>query len=188
MKKRLALMLFLLVMFVIFALTLPTRPPTFYPTPGTGEDEITRGACRLSDLGGAATWQAAAGGALSGRLTLTLYSDSGCTLQGRPGIRILPGDGEALSVEPVIPLDDPSPQLISLSHGDSAHADFEWRNACGSAPAADLQLEVTLSGHPGRLLVPVTDPNGNALRNTPACEAPDEPSILAVKALVPGAE
>lgn len=189
MKKRLLLMLFMLLMFVIFALTLPTRPPTFYPTPSPGDEEdIPRGACRMSDLGGAATWQAAAGGALSGRLTLTLYGESGCSLQGRPRIRILPGDGEALPVDLVIPLDDSAPQLLSLSPRASAHADFEWRNACGDAPDADLRLEVTLPGHPGKLLVLVTDPNGNALRNAPACDAPDEPSTLAVKALVSGAE
>lgn len=186
MKKRLLLMLFMLLMFVIFALTLPTRPPTVYPT-GTAAATTIAGACRLNDLGAAAGWQTS-GGAGNGRLVLTNYGDTSCTLQGRPRLRILTADGTALNTDTVIPLDDDAPRQIAMPPNASAHASFEWHNWCGDAPSADLQLEVTLDGHPGKLTVPATDPNGNPLRSTALCDAPDEPSSLAVDALLPGAE
>jgi len=142
--------------------------------------------CILSELTGNAAWQVA-GSALVGRLEIINYSKAPCRLQGQPQIVIFNQNGWQLPVEQTPVEGSQAGPMIVLdpAKGNPAAAAFTWRNWCTPAKQTELHLEVTLPAYPGILEVPVQDPNGRPLGDTPGCNEQDMPSTLQIENFKP---
>jgi Protein of unknown function (DUF4232) len=142
--------------------------------------------CILSELTGNAAWQGATG-ALAGRLEVVNYGKAPCRLQGQPKIKIFNQNAWQLPVEQTPVEGSQAGPIIVLdpAKGNPAAAAFTWRNWCTAAKQTELHLEVTLPAHPGKLEIPVQDPNGRPLGDTPLCDEQDKPSTLQVENFLP---
>jgi hypothetical protein len=154
--------------------TLPAASPVV-------EAEVS--ACRLGDLSASMDWHRS-GGALAGRLVLANFGAQPCTVQGAPHIELVNANGWKLPVDQVQAAKDSPPAEVILDPAAvyTAEAAFVWRNWCTPASEGDRHLEVTLPGYPGKLIVPVQDPNGSYLTDTPRCDDRSSPSTLTIKA------
>ena len=143
-------------------------------------------ACILSELTGNATWQGAAG-SLAGQVELVNYGKTACSLQGQPKIEIFNQNGWQLPVEQTTVEGGQAGPMIVLDpvKVNPVTAAFTWRNWCTPAKPTELHLIVTLPAYPGKLEVPVQDPNGRPLGETPRCEVQDMPSTLEVENFKP---
>ena len=167
------------------AVTPQTTQATAEQNPQT-VDIQTAPPCILSELTGNAAWQAATG-ALAGRVELVNYGKTACRLQGQPKIELFNQNGWQLPVEQTPDEDSQVGPVIVLDPGKAnpATAAFTWRNWCTPAKPTELHLIVTLPAYPGKLEVPVQDPNGRPLGETPRCEVQDMPSTLEVENFKP---
>jgi hypothetical protein len=75
--------------------------------------------------------------------------------------------------------------VLDPAKGNPATVAFTWRNWCTPAKQTELHLEVTLPAYPGIIEVPVQDPNGLPLGDTPGCDEQDMPSTLQVEKFTP---
>lgn len=144
--------------------------------------------CSASDLTGSGHFQGATG-SLAGGLSLVNTAPTACALPGRPGIQVVDVQGQALPVdEQDAPLcDQPGSasacvprDTVVVGPEEEAQARLVWQNWCGPDPAAPIALEVSLLEPDAPLSVPVVDPAGSPLADTPRCDTPDSPSILLV--------
>jgi hypothetical protein len=142
--------------------------------------------CILSELTGNAGWQGVTG-ALAGRVELVNYGKTACSLQGQPKIEIFNQNGWQLPVEQPAVEDSQAGPVIVLdpAKANPATAAFTWRNWCSPAKPIELHLVVSLPAYPGKLEIPVQDPNGHPLGDTPRCDVPDMPSTLQVGNFLP---
>jgi len=155
-------------------------PATLTPAP-TATAEI--GLCSLGDLSASMEWQRSKG-ALAARLVLANFGPQACAVQGAPQIALVNENGWMLPVDQVQKSAGPAPGKVVLAAA-AAHtstARFVWSNWCTPANRENLHLEVVLPGYPGKLNVPVQDPNGNYLADTPHCDDPSAPSTLTIEA------
>jgi hypothetical protein len=166
----------------------PVTPDSTDPNTPTGlaaspEVAVEMSACRLGDLSASMDWHKS-GGALAGRLVLANFGAQPCTVQGAPHIELVNVNGWKLPVNQVQPATDSPPDEVILNPAAvyTAEARFVWRNWCTPASEGDRHLEVILAGFPGKPTVPIQDPNGNYLTDTPRCDDPSSPSILTVDA------
>lgn len=139
--------------------------------------------CDLEKLNGIADWQGGAG-SLVGFVSLTNYGSTACTLTGRPQIGLVDSGGQSFTVQTVAAGKD-APRL-TLEPRQTVSAGFRWSNWCGPAPLGGLSLDVTVAGSPGRLLIPVQDPNGQPRSDVPRCDANSDVSTLAIEEFSPG--
>jgi hypothetical protein len=116
---------------------------------------------------------------------LANFGSQACDLQGAPQIVLVNENGWKLPVDQVQDSAGQAPAKVVLNPGSAgytAEARFVWRNWCTPAKEENLHLEVALPGYPGKLNVPVQDPNGHYLNDTPRCDDPSAPSTLTIEA------
>jgi len=123
------------------------------------------------------------GGSAGGRgtvVTATLMSGRDpCTLSTAVVGQIADADGKAL----VHGGSDVSGRTVALETDAAFTVGVQWSNWCGEAPAAPVQLSLSLSGWDGawapiRVPTPGTDP-------VPPCNGPGQPSSLSLTELQP---
>jgi hypothetical protein len=139
--------------------------------------------CNLGELSASMEWQRS-GGALAARLVLANFGSQACSVQGAPQIELANQNGWKLPVDQV-PNDageTAARVVLDPLAGYTTAARFVWRNWCTPANKENLHLEVVLPGYPGKLNVPVQDPNGHYLTDTPHCDDPSAPSTLTIGA------
>ena len=142
--------------------------------------------CRLGELSASADWQRS-NGALSASLVLANFGVQPCDLQGVPQIEIVDENGRMLPLEKVqSAAGEPARVVLDPATAYTAEARFVWSNWCTRPTEKNLRLEVVLPGYPGKLSVPVQDPNGRTLTDTPRCDDQSVPSTLAIEAFSPG--
>jgi hypothetical protein len=129
---------------------------------------------------GVAGWQGATG-SLAGGVFLVNNGTESCTLQGRPGIHILGPDGAMLPITNVQASGEATPCCapVIVKPGSRTFASFVWRNWCGDAKGP-FTLAVALPGEGGQLDIPVLDPSGTPVADTPRCDTTQEASTIAV--------
>ncbi len=139
--------------------------------------------CRLADLTPAATWNVTEQG-LAGSLTLTNYWPVTCTLRGEPKLGLTDENGMDFYVLASGPTPSPTQPSWKMKENTVAEVRFTWSNWCGLAPSGSMKVTVALFGQvEPALFVPVEDPNGSPLNNTPPCVDKNLPSTLAVEGL-----
>ncbi len=128
-------------------------------------------------------WQRSSG-ALDARLVLANFGSQVCIVQGAPQIELVNQNGWKLPVDQVQKSTGQTPAKITLDPAATytTQARFVWRNWCTPASEENLHLEVVLPGYPGKLNVPVQDPNGHYLSDTPHCDDPSASSTLTIEA------
>ena len=162
--------------------------PTATPTPLSSNEAHP---CLASDLVGEARAIGATGSMAIG-INLTNNGKSVCSLQGRPEVQLLNGQGKPLPVEyrtfcrecaegyvtraPAVATQTVTAYfnpLIDLQPGQQATIPTIWNNWCGPAPDS-IKLKITLPGQQGILTV-VPD-----YRVPPRCDASDAKSSFSV--------
>lgn len=141
------------------------------------------GLCSLGELSASMNWQRSSG-SLDARLVLANFSSQVCVVQGTPQIELVNENGWKLPVDQVQNTAGQTSAKVALDPASTytAEARFVWRNWCTPASQENLHLEVGLPGYPGKLNVPVQDPNGHYLTDTPHCDDPSAPSTLTIEA------
>ena len=159
---------------------LPAATGTRVALPAGGAET---GLCSLGDLSASMDWQRSSG-ALSARLVLANFGSQACAVQGVPQIELVNENGWMLPVEQVQNTagEGPARVLLDPSASYTAEARFVWRNWCTPVGEEKLHLEVALPGYPGKLSLPVQDPNGHYLADTPRCDDQSASSTLAIEA------
>ena len=142
--------------------------------------------CQASTLKGRAPWQGATGSQV-GSIYVTNTMTKDCTLRGRPTLRLIDNSNHELLT--TIYFTDTPIQLVTLKAGESARAEFIWRNWCspttGTAlPSGPLHFDVALPDNAGHIIVPATRADGTAASDTPRCDRTEYPSELSVGAFV----
>jgi len=104
--------------------------------------------------------------------------------EGAPQIELVNENGWKLPVDQMQTATEEAPARVVLDPAGTytAEAKFIWRNWCTPAPKENLHLEIVLPDNPGQLSVPVQDPNGQYLNDTPHCDDRSSPSTLTVEA------
>jgi hypothetical protein len=127
-------------------------------------------------------WQRSAG-ALVGQLQLANFGAQSCAVQGAPQIELFNENGWKLPVDQVQanPAETPARVVLDPAGTNTTEARFTWRNWCTPATRENLHLEIVLADNPGKLNVPVQDPNGQYLTDTPRCDDRSSPSTLTVE-------
>ncbi len=155
-------------------------PPKVVPT----ETEANPILCRLSDLTPTATWNITESG-VTGSLTLANYWPVTCTLRGEPQLGLTDDNGQDFFVQMVGPTPSPNLPAWKFKENTVGEVRFTWSNWCGLPPNGSMRVTVALFGQTEpALYVPVEDPNGTPLSNTPPCVDKNQPSILAVEGLL----
>lgn len=141
------------------------------------------GSCSLGELSASMEWHRVSG-ALDARLVLANFGSRACAVKGAPQIELVNQNGWKLPVDQEQNSAGPAPARVVLdpAAGYTTVARFVWRNWCTPASQENLHLEVILPGYPGKLNVPVQDPNGHFLPDTPHCDDPSAPSTLTIEA------
>ena len=123
-------------------------------------------------------------GALVAQVQLANFGSQPCAVQGAPQIELVNENGWKLPVDQVQTATEEAPARVVLDPARTytAKAKFIWRNWCTPAPKENLHLEIVLPDNPGQLSVPVQDPNGQYLTDTPHCDDRSSPSTLTVEA------
>ena len=154
--------------------------PTLQAVP-TATVEV--GLCSLGELSASMEWQRSHG-ALAARLVLANFGAQACTVQGAPQIELVNENGWKLPVDQVQNSagQETAKVLLDPAGRYTTEARFVWRNWCTPASKENLHLEVVLPGYPGKLNVPVQDPNGHYLPDTPHCDDSSAPSTLTIEA------
>jgi hypothetical protein len=159
------------------ALNTPPSVPTASPAVAA-ETRL----CRLEELSASMGWQRS-GGALVAQVQLANFGAQPCAVQGAPQIELVNENGWKLPVDQVQAetIEAPARVVLDPAGTYTAEARFIWRNWCTPAPKENLHLEIVLPDNPGQLSVPVQDPNGQYLTNTPRCDDRSSPSTLTVE-------
>jgi hypothetical protein len=138
-----------------------------------------------ADLRVVAGWQGA-GGSMAGGLTLINKGTSTCSLQGRPGIHLIDGQGNLMPVANVKYTEEPaggtpanSGAPVTLRPGGKAFVFFVWANWCLQAQGP-FKLAVALPGGGGQLTAPVQDPKGAPVSTTPRCDDAGTASTISI--------
>ena len=177
------------------ASSVPVTPgsPTQAEQDGSGPDAPTLqalptatvevGLCSLGELSASMEWQKSRG-TLAARLVLANFGPQACTVQGAPQIELVNENGWKLPVDQIQNSAGQETARVVLDPASdyTTEARFVWRNWCTPASKENLHLEVVLPGYPGKLNVPVQDPNGHYLPDTPHCDDPSAPSTLTIEA------
>jgi hypothetical protein len=144
---------------------------------------VEAGLCSLGELSASMEWQRSRG-ALAARLVLANFGSQACTVQGAPQIELVNENGWKLPVDQVqsSASQETAKVLLEPAGVYTTEARFVWRNWCTPANQENLHLEVVLPGYTGKLNVPVQDPNGHYLPDTPRCDDPSAPSTLTIEA------
>jgi hypothetical protein len=136
--------------------------------------EATR-QCTAADLDVTARWQGATG-ALAGGLRFEVTAPTACTLPGQLQLELLDSAGQPLAVDALAAPDQGSAS-VELQPAESAAARIVWRNWCGPPPAGPLTIAVVLPAEADPVSVSLA---GAQSLDTPRCDAPTEPSTLAI--------
>ncbi len=160
-----------LIFFLLFTLLTACQSATPQITPDA--------ACSLAKLTPSATWLAATG-SLTGQITLTNYTNTNCTWSGSPQVIVLDESGNFLAVQSISDSDLLS--TYTLSPQDSLAIEFRWNNWCNNPPQGTISLRLRFSGSSTALDIPVLDPNGQPLSDTPRCEDAAQPSLFSMDA------
>jgi len=141
------------------------------------------GLCSLGDLSASMEWHRSSG-ALVARLVLANFGSQACAVQGAPQIELVNENGWKLPVDQIQNSAGKAPAKVVLdpAAGYTTAARFVWRNWCTPASQQNLHMEVILPGYAGKLTVPVQDPNGHSMTDTPRCDDPSAPSTLTIEA------
>lgn len=147
--------------------TAPATPPVAAPAVATE--------CNLLSFTATATWTGAQEGALLGQLTLTNYASQPCPLAGKFELSVLNEN-----LQPMVVIDPSANQDFSIviQPEQSYQVLFRWQNWCGPIPAGGLTLQFTVTNSSAALTVPLQDPNGQPLDDTPGCTDAGQPSRL----------
>jgi Domain of unknown function (DUF4232) len=156
----------------------PTPPPHGTPS------GAARPACTSGQLRAVGTFEGAAG-SLEGGVTLSNFSDTTCTLRGRPIVVLLHKNlkpitsGVTFLQAPPGWLVDGSPRpagwpVVTIHPGDAAFVRIRWSNWCPDGRPAPLWR----LGIPGSGSVDVT--NGFDELPPPPCNGADQPSTVEV--------
>jgi hypothetical protein len=141
-------------------------------------------ACAASDLSGQVSLEGATGSAV-GSIIVTKETGSACTLTGRPTVRLLDSDQDALAVRQdetqawweVEGLEAPKDwPVVTLRTGQSARIRTAWSNFCSDRPVV-AAWEVVLHDGATLILPPPELP--------PMCTGPDLPSAIQVGPVEP---
>jgi hypothetical protein len=156
-----------------------TMPATQAAAPAKPEARL----CSLGEMSASMEWQRSSGG-LDARLVLANFGSQVCIVQGVPQIELVNQNGWKLPVDQVQNNAGQPPAKVTLDPAAAytTQARFVWRNWCTPASEENLHLEVSLPGYFGKLNVPVQDPNGHYLTDTPHCDDPSAPSTLTIEA------
>ncbi len=156
--------------------------------------------CRTgADDSGATAGYQESDGAMAGFLLIYTGRATGCTLQGRPEIRILGrGGGVLVASDPAASADAP---VITVLPGQPALAAFTWSNWCPAQPASPFLFSVALPDAPNRFHIapriggpqiarepyPPLEREAHAPLQTavPRCRDPQRPTRLIVEPFRP---
>jgi hypothetical protein len=141
-----------------------------FPQPGK------HGACRAKQLGVFADTEGG-GGAMVGGFQLRNRGSEVCSLRGRPDLAMLDQAGKPLPVR-VLPTRDVA---VRLRPQAAAEVRFQWRNWCRLNFPATVTMRLRLPNGGGTVTVR-TQPG------RPRCDAPSEPSTLAIGPFASGAK
>ena len=149
-------------------------------------------ACTSAQLQAAASLEGAAG-SRAGAFVLTNSSDQACTLEGRPIITLLDGNGNPITsgvtFDPTQPSWDVNQRtqpagwpVVTLQPGDVASLRISWSNWCPDGRTVPVwRIDLAAGGGGGTVDVTGMDAVG-----PPPCNGPGQPSIVQEGPFEPG--
>jgi hypothetical protein len=155
----------------------PTTGGQVPPPSPVGGDEACSGDDLALEIG---PWEGAAGSRFV-VVTARTIDDISCTLQGRPGVALLDGDGTIIvdsTTDPAgQPRVEPGDPLVTIGIDQGATVGIGARNWCGPTPPLPIGVLLTLPDESSAPFIPaIGSPD-----NLPPCNDPAGPAQVFVQ-------